>query len=407
MPLLSFMWSDHILNDASWLRADTFSWHTGSSTTGVYRAAYAHLADDYDSIITQSVIRCDVGGGVYYYRYPSLDSNGASHPYAFVNYFSSSITILYADTETPGNFYDSPNGSTVVTFSIYTGTSSQKVPTVENIAGTIIAYYTAADGHKIVLADQESNVAAIYAATGVAWYYIIDTTNQRFKLPRENPDKRLLKEISASPVVFEDTNNQVRLAYGRRSETFDLYLGIGSVPGGYNALWYRSGQHDPTQGTYDSAPAPAFHTIKTNISYNTFYQGEKYLYFYVGNFTQTALENTAGLNTELFNDKLDITTFDTDGVKYCSFNTDTRVQITTSNQTAAKNGWLVGFITISGNNLYLSVFVNDNEIVHSPWVTTAAWGACSICMPIKAGQTYRYDGNATVQSNKMYFYPND
>lgn len=302
MPLLSFMWSDHQLNDVSWLRADTFSWQSGA----VYQAAYAHLADDYDSIITQSVIRCDVGGGVYYYRYPSLDSNGASHPYAFVNYFSSSITILYADTETPGNFYDSPNGSTVVTFSIYTGTSSQKVPTVENIAGTIIAYYTAADGHKIVLADQESNVAAIYNATGVAWYYIIDTTNQRFKLPRENPDNRLIKEISSSPVVFEDTNNQVRLAYGRRSETFDLYLGIGSVPGGYNALWYRSGQHDPTQGTYDSAPAPAFHTIKTNISYNTFYQGEQYLYFYVGQFTQTALENTAGLNTELFNGKVDV-----------------------------------------------------------------------------------------------------
>lgn len=106
---------------------------------------------------------------------------------------------------------------------------------------------------------------------------------------------------------------------------------------------------------------------------------------------------------EAVNDKAD----KDDAVGYCSFNTGTRVQITSTNQTATKNGWLMGFISISGNNVYLSVYVNDNEIIHSPWTTTAAWGACSICVPIKAGQTYRYGGNATIQSNGMYFYPND
>lgn len=104
MPLLSCCWSDHLLNDASYLRADTFSWHDGD----VYVAAYNHLADELDGLTA----------------------------------------------------------------------------TTETISGTTVTYYKASDGHKICLADQEGNVGAIYANTGVAWYYIIDTANKRFKLPR-------------------------------------------------------------------------------------------------------------------------------------------------------------------------------------------------------------------------------
>lgn len=104
MPLLSFMWADHVLNDISWLRADTFSWQSGA----VYQAAYQHLTADITGKTLQS----------------------------------------------------------------------------ETVAGTTIQFYLADDRHKICPASEESNVTAIYNATGVAWYYIIDTTNQRFKLPR-------------------------------------------------------------------------------------------------------------------------------------------------------------------------------------------------------------------------------
>ena len=44
--LFDFKWSDHILNEMSWLRADTFSWHNGL----LYKAAYNHLVADYNSI---------------------------------------------------------------------------------------------------------------------------------------------------------------------------------------------------------------------------------------------------------------------------------------------------------------------------------------------------------------------
>ena len=40
--LFDFKWSDHILNEMSWLRADTYSWHNGD----LYKAAYNHLESD-------------------------------------------------------------------------------------------------------------------------------------------------------------------------------------------------------------------------------------------------------------------------------------------------------------------------------------------------------------------------
>lgn len=47
-----------------------------------------------------------------------------------------------------------------------------------------VDYYRAADGHKICLPDQESALQTLFEGTGIAWYYILDTANQQFKLPR-------------------------------------------------------------------------------------------------------------------------------------------------------------------------------------------------------------------------------
>lgn len=52
-PLLHPIWSDRILNDASWLRADTYSWQSGD----LYVAAYEHLLDDWNNgiLVTETV----------------------------------------------------------------------------------------------------------------------------------------------------------------------------------------------------------------------------------------------------------------------------------------------------------------------------------------------------------------
>lgn len=59
----------------------------------------------------------------------------------------------------------------------------------ETINGTTVYFRLAADGHKIVPANEEAGVQAVFNSTGIAWYYILDQTNKQFKLPRERSKK--------------------------------------------------------------------------------------------------------------------------------------------------------------------------------------------------------------------------
>ena len=67
----------------------------------------------------------------------------------------------------------------------------------ETIAGTTVYFRLAADGHKIAPADQETLFKKIYDATGAADYFMIDTTNERFKLPRKQK-----KTINRLPITM-------------------------------------------------------------------------------------------------------------------------------------------------------------------------------------------------------------
>lgn len=225
MPLLSFMWADHVLNDASWLRADTFSWQSGS----VYQAVYQHLTADITGKTLQS----------------------------------------------------------------------------ETISGITIQFYLADDGHKVCPASEESNVTAIYNATGVAWYYIIDTTNQRFKLPRTKYGFTGLRDTVGNYIEESVPNikTDINLGDGR---PLQLQSASGAIYNRGNGSIWSAGSYWQSTG-----PRPAFDASLVSSAYK---DGapvqpkatEMYLYFYVGQFTQTALENTAGLNTELFNEKADL-----------------------------------------------------------------------------------------------------
>ena len=257
MPLLSFVWADHILDEVSWLRADTFSWHTGNETTGMYPAVYQHLATDIDGKTLQS----------------------------------------------------------------------------ETVGSTTIQFYLADDGHKICPASEENNVMAIYNATGVAWYYIIDTVNERFKLPRKHSQQivRSVKNADGSwyrlyadgwveqgglftdnsgsgsieydvvfPIVMA-TNTYItsgftdEIAYDSTSPNYPLFASQLTTTGmKFKAAWRRANYryHWGIKG-YSA------------IDMSLFQDGEKHLYFYMGQFTQTALENTAGITAETLNDKAD------------------------------------------------------------------------------------------------------
>lgn len=225
MPLLSFMWSDHVLNDASWLRADTFSWQNGS----VYQAVYQHLVEDYDNGPLES----------------------------------------------------------------------------ETINGQLIYFHRAPDGHKVVIVyDDDTHhkaVETIYNSTGVAWYYILDTTNQRFKLPRTKFGFTGLRSVVGGYIAagLPNITGGIGLSTTQMSSSGAFtHWQSGGAQGwdGWNSYGNRGFNFDASRSSsvYGNSD-----TVQPKAT-------EMYLYFYVGNFTQTALENTAGLNAELFNGKADL-----------------------------------------------------------------------------------------------------
>ena len=237
MPLLSFTWADHLLNDVSWLRADTFSWQSGT----VYAAVYNELLSEYNAAQEQ-----DLG--------ESETING--------------ITIA---------FWRSPKGYK-------------------------IANYTAA---------READIASLYNSVGVAWYYIIDVTNQRFKLPRTKFGFTGLRN-KAGNFVPETLPN---ITGGVTSGVNTFLTSNNSVVGTYGALQVLgdSGESDRFQIGGEAGYANLGY-FDANLVSDTYQDGapvqekctEMYLYFYVGQYEQTAIEQTAGLNAELFNSKADV-----------------------------------------------------------------------------------------------------
>ena len=222
--LFDFKWSDHLVNQQEWLRADTFTWHDGT----VYQNAYQHLVDDIDGKTTQT----------------------------------------------------------------------------ETIAGTTITFYLADDGHKIVDSSQEANVGQIFLDTGVAWYYILDEINTRFKLPR-----------TEHGVVGVRGNVGDYVEAGLPNITG--YIDVNGNPAWTATGVFRYTSNIDTDGqsstTSNSAPFDFDASRSSSIYGNsTTVQPpatQMYLYFYVEEFTQTATQNTAGLNAELFNSKADLSMF--------------------------------------------------------------------------------------------------
>lgn len=181
--------------------------------------------------------------------------------------------------------------------------------TTETVGSYTITYYQATDGHKIVLADQESTVQSIYAESGVAWYYILDTTNTRFKLPRENPDREKLIQIikakgdGGSLGLTNDTDNFGVMTYDTAGKLFVRTGAYGQEAGASSNSGKYPAQYTAIGLTYDeeNSGIVADMTEATSV-----FKGKKYLYFYVGQFSQSATEQTAGLNSSLFNGKADI-----------------------------------------------------------------------------------------------------
>lgn len=331
--LLDYKWSDHILNDISWLRADTFSWQDGN----VYSNAYNHLVDDYNNAGTEASASDTIGG----------------------------ITVWYR---------------------------------------------LCADGHKICPPDQESNVLAIYNATGVAWYYIIDTGNKRFKLPRTKYGFTGLRD-KVGNYIAESLPKPTLIMRTDSSSSTDTDLNAIYGNDGYTAATptNTSGVDEYMHRTYTNgnmAYMDIFHSSYQDGAPVQQRATQMYLYFYVGNYNKSATEQTAGLNTELFNGKMDVSLSNMNAsasaketiVGWGIPDYTAGVSIS-SGYVAVANGMVL--IVRGGGGSYVSLYV-DGIRVDGNYSNTTNEGGCMFAF-VKKGSTVTWNtGNI---SDTPTFFP--
>lgn len=172
----------------------------------------------------------------------------------------------------------------------------------ETVAGITIQYYLADDTHKICPTSEEQNLINLYNTTGIAWYYIIDTENIRFKLPRTKWGFTGLRDV-VGKYVPESLPNV----------TGAISCGVVSQPHQEGAL-YKEEDKPGFDGSYtDSDSTMSRLMLNASRSSSTYQDNapvqqratQMYLYCYIGGFAQTSLENIAGQNMSIVNLKAD------------------------------------------------------------------------------------------------------
>ena len=180
--------------------------------------------------------------------------------------------------------------------------STTKTDTVGTIT---ITYKLTPKGYKICAADQVTSLTTLYNNTGIAWYYVLDTTNKQFKLPRTKWGFKGLRDNVGNTIAESLPNITGELRYA--TDANGNYIS--------NSLFKLSDSTYPlVQTMYGSSNNQRTPYFDASLSSSTYQNGapvqeratQMYLYFYVGEFTQTAIEQTAGLHAELFNGKADL-----------------------------------------------------------------------------------------------------
>ena len=293
LPILFHTWSDCIMNNQSWLRADTFSWHSGD----VYVAAYNRLVDG----IMRPTMYAWSSSTYTFYTLTDVPAIGDDVYFVNKNYGTTKVLSVSNDTIT---FEHHRTGeTTTATRNPSSDTNALAYglnKSTETIGGVTITYYRSEDGRKICLPDQESNLLTLYNSTGVAWYYILDTENKQFKLPRTKFGFTGLRDSVGGYVEAGLPNITGQMKGGLRCyETNGAFKTLSN---------YNKAPNDYDYGSVESVEFDASRSSSVYGNSNTVQPPatQMYLYFYVGNFEQSAVEQTAGLNTELFNGKADV-----------------------------------------------------------------------------------------------------
>ena len=308
-PLLSCTWADHKLNDIHWLRADTFSWQSGD----VYSAVYNHLVQDFVGLKTTGYAWYNADDDIIYYTESETPSLWDPIYGVWIIYTQVGVQVamiydyvgqIISSTEFVGGI------------GTYTRQSADDVTNIiidkqASYAEEYAAFYTP-DGHKILLDDGVAYIDGaeiaqnMYNNTGVSWYYVLDIENKRFKLPRTKFGFTGLRN-SVGDYIQAGVPNITGSFYA----SGDYIVSTGNFSGSFKA-GSNATRQDCGSGNSHSYPKLDFDASLSSSVYGNSSTvqppaTQMYLYFYVGNYTPSAVTQTAGLNAELFNNKAELT----------------------------------------------------------------------------------------------------
>ena len=382
--LFDIKWADHILNDPSWLRADNFSWHSGD----VYKSAWEHLADDVNAGINRVEWHTDGTVNICYTRNINLQVGDSV-------YSDTSLTTEIGVVEATGSGITVSNNKVYHFYAVHSSGTS----TTETISGVQIKYFLASDGHKICLQTQEANLSSLYENKGVAWYYILDPENKRFKLPRTKFGFTGLRDT---------VGNYVPAGLPNITANFNAYsYGSG---GGSGAVTSAIGTPNTLAGGSQSSYNFNIFAIDASRSSSTYGASntvqpratQMYLYFYVGDWIKDKELVDVGTIAEGLNNKADVDLLNvTDSGKSLFIHNssvsgtyeDLPVGAHGTYYTAPEDGW---FVVISTNsqtaNGSIGLKNSSNGIINQTFIanTNSVYGAAISVAKGQSVQGYYY-----------------
>lgn len=270
---------------------------------------------------------------------------------------------------------------------------------VEETEGSI-TFKRTPKGYKIALADQETAIDTKYTTDGIAWYYILDTTNEKFKLPRtkfgfEGLRTNVGDDIGAG---LPNITGTAQTAPGRAGYVVNGALAIyttqnatnvyGTGPTGTSTQFGISldaSRSNPIYGKSNTVQPPAT---------------QMYLYFYVGETVQNANLIDAGRIGEQLATKTDMLQASSAGMpsnKYINLT----LGANGSTYTAPANGWFVVFKRSTKENEILELSLTATGFGFK-YASTGAQG-CFVSCPVKKGDIIKCGYTTTGATNFFRF----
>ena len=273
----------------------------------------------------------------------------------------------------------------------------------ETIAGTTITFYPLSDEIKVVLPDQQTNLDAIYNSTGIGYYFVLDTTNRQFKLPRNIYGFTGYRGDVGGyvPESLPNITGKIycggRFVYGDKdnagfTSTKSLYV-TDYQSGGQGCMQYGNG------GGYRSI---AFNAAKSSSTYQNNAPVQEratqaYLYFYVGNTVQNETLTDVGEMSEAINDKVDL-------ASSWGFPTDQHIDLTfgaSGTQYTAPADGSVTFSIQTGTNPCYAGLINQTSGFRDGRWTSVNSANIQCVISVKKGDIFSIEYSAANADNRL------